>query len=159
MMCWINVLNSISLKMLEYIFNTDHKTAAKDEIKSAYKKLALKYHPDKNQQNKEIAEDKFKEISEAYEVLSDESKKRNYDLGNNISVSNQNPFDIYNNIFSNHNNFFDININNMNNFSTFNSTNTTTQIIGNKKITRIEKTTNTPHGTQTTVEERIEIIN
>ena len=135
------------------------KNATKDEIKSAYKKLALKYHPDKNQQNKEIAEDKFKEISEAYEVLSDESKKRNYDLGNNISVSNQNPFDIYNNIFSNHNNFFDININNMNNFSTFNSTNTTTQIIGNKKITRIEKTTNTPHGTQKTVEERIEIIN
>tara|TARA_Y100000741_G_scaffold314750_1_gene260306 strand:+ start:299 stop:739 length:441 start_codon:yes stop_codon:yes gene_type:complete len=136
-----------------------NKNATKEEIKSAYKKLALKYHPDKNQKNKEAAEDKFKEISEAYEVLSDESKKRNYDLGNNISVSNQNPFDIYNNIFTNHNNIFDININNMNNFSSFNSTNTTTQIIGNKKIIRIEKTMNTPNGVHRTVEERIEIIN
>tara|TARA_B000000565_G_C23736425_1_gene359212 strand:+ start:217 stop:648 length:432 start_codon:yes stop_codon:yes gene_type:complete len=133
-----------------------NKNATKDEIKSSYKRLALKYHPDKNQINKEEAEDKFKEISEAYEVLSDESKKRNYDLGNNISVSNQNPFDIYNNIFSNNHNIFDININN---FSSFNSTNTSTKIIGNKKIIRIEKTTNTPNGIHTTVEERIEIIN
>jgi len=134
------------------------RNSTKEEIKTAYKKLALKYHPDKNQKNKEIAEDKFKEVSEAYEVLSDESKKKNYDIGNNISVSNQNPFDIYNNIFSNRHNIFDININNINNFSNFTSTNTTTQIIGNKKITRIEKTINTSNGVHKTVEEKIEII-
>lgn len=49
-----------------------------DAIKKAYRKLAMKYHPDRNQGNKE-AEEKFKEASEAYEVLSDESKRRMYD--------------------------------------------------------------------------------
>lgn len=54
------------------------KTASADEIKSAYRKLALKYHPDRNPDNKE-AEDKFKEAAEAYEVLSDEQKRKTYD--------------------------------------------------------------------------------
>lgn len=48
-------------------------------IKKAYRKLALKWHPDKNQDNQEAAEKKFKEISEAYDVLSDDSKKSIYD--------------------------------------------------------------------------------
>jgi len=54
------------------------KTAGEAEIKSAYRKLAMKHHPDRNQGNK-AAESKFKEINEAYEVLSDPQKRRMYD--------------------------------------------------------------------------------
>lgn len=54
------------------------KSATKDEIKKAYRKLALKYHPDRNKDNKQ-AEEKFKQISEAYAVLSDPEKKQQYD--------------------------------------------------------------------------------
>ena len=68
------------------------KNADKNTIKNAYKKLALKYHPDKNTDNKQQAEEKFKEISEAYEILSDDQKKNNYDNGQNITIQNHNPF-------------------------------------------------------------------
>ncbi len=54
------------------------KTATQDEIKSAYRKLALKYHPDRNPDNKE-AEEKFKAAAEAYQVLSDPEKRKRYD--------------------------------------------------------------------------------
>ena len=59
------------------------KSASADEIKTAYRKLARKYHPDVNPGDKS-AEDKFKEINEAYEVLSDADKRKRYDqLGQN----------------------------------------------------------------------------
>ena len=54
------------------------KTASEDEIKKSYRKLALKYHPDRNPDDP-ASEEKFKEISEAYAVLSDSAKKRQYD--------------------------------------------------------------------------------
>ena len=55
-----------------------NKSASPEELKSAYRKLAVKYHPDKNPGDKK-AEDKFKEASEAYGILSDQDKKQNYD--------------------------------------------------------------------------------
>ena len=54
------------------------KSASAEEIKKAFRKLAVKYHPDRNPDNKE-AEERFKEISEAYEVLSDADKRKKYD--------------------------------------------------------------------------------
>ncbi|XP_031714547.1 dnaJ homolog subfamily B member 2 isoform X1 [Anarrhichthys ocellatus] len=62
------------------------KTASQDDIKKAYRKLALKWHPDKNPDNKEEAERKFKELSEAYEVLSDTSQRDAYDRYGNDSA-------------------------------------------------------------------------
>ncbi len=55
-----------------------NKGASADQIKSAYRKLAVKYHPDKNKNDKG-AEEKFKEASEAYHVLSNSERKQNYD--------------------------------------------------------------------------------
>lgn len=61
------------------------KTASADEIKKAYRKLAMKYHPDRNPDDK-AAEEKFKEANEAYEVLSDEDKRAAYDRHGHAGV-------------------------------------------------------------------------
>lgn len=62
------------------------RSATDEEIKKAYRKLAMKYHPDRNQGDK-AAEEKFKEINEAYEVLSDPEKRRMYDQFGNSAFS------------------------------------------------------------------------
>jgi molecular chaperone DnaJ len=54
------------------------KNANADEIKKAYRKMAIKYHPDKNPGDK-VAEEKFKEAAEAYEILSNPEKRQRYD--------------------------------------------------------------------------------
>lgn len=88
------------------------KTASQEEIKKAYRKLALQYHPDRNPGNKE-AEEKFKEISEAYAVLSDEEKRAQYDRfghagpqmagagygGFGFDLRDFDPFDLFRSVF------------------------------------------------------------
>ena len=63
------------------------RTATGDEIKSAYRKAALKWHPDRNPENKQVAEEKFRQATEAYAVLSDEQKRAAYDRYGHAGVS------------------------------------------------------------------------
>ena len=72
------------------------KNATQSEIKSAYRKLAVKYHPDKNPGNK-AAEEKFKKITAAYDVLSDETKRRQYDSYGSTDdyTTSSNPYGSY----------------------------------------------------------------
>src|SRR2546425_1562151 len=60
------------------------KNASKEDIKNSYRKLALQYHPDRNKAHG--AEEKFKEISEAYAVLSDEEKRKRYDTYGHVGA-------------------------------------------------------------------------
>ena len=82
------------------------RSASLDDIKRAFRKLAMKYHPDRNKEPD--AEQKFKEINEAYQVLSDQNKRNLYDQfgfdglnQNGFSGENINPFDILNSFFRN----------------------------------------------------------
>lgn len=101
-----------------------NKTAQADEIKKSYRKLALQYHPDRNPTNKIECEEKFKLIGEAYTVLSNDDKRRQYDMMGDISLDDDDemndPFSVFNNIFEKHMNQFmnmqyedDINVGNI----------------------------------------------
>ena len=68
------------------------RTASGEDIKRAYRRLAMKYHPDRNGDNKAEAEVKFKECAEAYEILSDDGKRRRYDQFGHSGVSGQHDF-------------------------------------------------------------------
>lgn len=81
------------------------KTATNNDIKKAYRKLAIKWHPDKNNNSKE-SEEMFKKIAEAYSVLSDNNKRRQYDLRSDGSLDGGLVFDfdsaeqLFSNIFN-----------------------------------------------------------
>lgn len=91
------------------------KNATEDEIKKAYRKMAIKYHPDKNPGD-ETAEEKFKEAAEAYDILSNPEKKSNYDrfgtsdgggfsgFGNGFGFNMEDIFSQFGNIFGNRGN-------------------------------------------------------
>jgi molecular chaperone DnaJ len=68
------------------------KTASDEEIKRAYRRLAMKYHPDRADGDKAEAEMRFKECAEAYEVLSDDEKRRRYDMHGHAGVHGQHDF-------------------------------------------------------------------
>ena len=87
------------------------KYCTQEEIKKAYKKLALQYHPDKNGENEE-SKSKFQDISEAYSNLNDDSKRKNYDMfgseesGFDFTQNGEDPFSMFNSIFKDHLNQF-----------------------------------------------------
>jgi DnaJ-class molecular chaperone len=83
-----------------------NRNASDEDIKKSYRRLAMKWHPDKNRNNKEMASDKFKNISEAYSVLSDKSKRDIYDRFGKEGVKN-------------HHKYREANVDPMNVFKTF----------------------------------------
>lgn len=77
--------------------------ATKDDIKKAYKKKALEFHPDRHLYNKEYFENQFKLISQAYETLNDDEKRKQYDLNQTFSF-NGDPISIFKKVFNIYNN-------------------------------------------------------
>lgn len=120
-----------------------NNNATQDEIKKAYKRLAIKYHPDKNSENKEECEAKFKEISEAHEVLTNKDKYVNTNRVN-FRTPNINPHDLFQQIFKDmhmQQSNVSINIPNINNHSTV-MRSSTIRIQNGKHIETIRETIN-----------------
>ena len=136
------------------------ENATSDEIRKAYKKLAIKWHPDKNPDNKEFAEEKFKSISEAYNVLSDPKKReewenyRNGGFNGDFNMSDfemNDPFEIFNSFFGGRNPFrdffsddFDFGFGDSDGVSK--SVKKTTVLKNGKTVTRTETTTYDKNG-------------
>ena len=80
------------------ILELDNNASA-TEIKKSYKRLALKYHPDKNLNDKNATKN-FIKISEAYQVLSDPTQKELYDKNNCVSITFEDAFELFNNVFN-----------------------------------------------------------
>jgi len=118
------------------------RDASTNDIKKSYRKLALKYHPDKNPGDT-IAENKFKEINNAFEIIGNEEKRNKYNMeldgiGPHISTNIRNPMDIFKQFNQMHNNFnININFNNSNSNAVSQTTRQSTRIQGNIKITEI----------------------
>ena len=155
------------------------KDATEKDIKRAYRKLAFKWHPDKNPNNKKEAEEKFKEINEAYSVLSDPDKKRQYDMGGFDFAAfgfdeNFDPFKVFQSFFDKHggkgkdpfsfgfddDDFFKDDFGGFGNFGNFGdfggmgqgkSVKSYTTIINGKKVTKTETTTVDSKGNKKTV--------
>ena len=137
-------------RILEVPLNADNET-----IKKAYRKLAVKWHPDKNPTNKDFAENKFKEIAEAYEILTNKEKYSNVNMfnGSNFNGRNIDPNELFTTMFGNMNMFegelfrhanssFSINLGNLQsrNLGTMRSTNVS--IVGNKKTEIVKEVIN-----------------
>lgn len=140
-----------------------NKNASDDEIKKAYRKLAIKWHPDKNPDKQKEAEDKFKEISEAYEVLKDSRKRQIYDKFGKNGLNNENsgfsngfnnvsPDDIFKNFFKTENVFNNNNVHR--NFTRFNFGGAS-----GFESTRQSKALNTEHKLRCTLEELYNGVN
>ena len=156
------------------------KDATEEQIRKAYKKLAIRWHPDKNPDNQKEAEEKFKEIGEAYSVLSDPQKRNEYDNGG-FSFADfgfGDEFDpMEKSFFKKHGkgekdefgfgldddffkddfgmggfgNFEKMDFGNLGGFGEGTSVKTTTQIINGKKVTKTETTTIDSKGNKKTV--------
>lgn len=101
----MNSSDKVDTKELYQVLGVS-KSASEAEIRKAYHKLAVRWHPDKNRDNKEKAEQKFKEISKAYQILSDSEKRKVYDTYGERALQDMDgasgggdPMDLFGNIF------------------------------------------------------------
>lgn len=115
------------------------KTSSQQDIKKAYKKLALYWHPDKNKSIN--AKYKFQKISEAYATLSNPESRRKYDINSTYPVSHLNPFEIFKQFFPDDNLFnYNLNLNKNNSNSIFQTI--SKSIITNNGVTKQTVTIN-----------------
>ena len=137
-------------KVLEVPLNANNET-----IKKAYRKLAVKWHPDKNPDNKVVAENNFKEIAQAYEILINKDKYSNVNMfnGRNFSSNNIDPNELFsqmfanmsmfdNNLFRHANSTFSVNLGNLQSRHLGSMQSRNINIVGNKKTETVRQVIN-----------------